>query len=329
MAGRFLSATCGLLLSATAVAQDWPYTTFTTGPWQPPQLQINKTGDPAPGYIFIGPRGNQPAGTAALIYDNNGDLVYQGPDEVTANFRTQKLFGRDVITFWAGDMTDLGFGHGTVHILDDTYQEIYTITLGGNLDFISPDGQPKESYIDLHESNITPNNTILVTAYNVTQADLSSIGGKPDQYMLDSQFYEVNITNNEVLYSWSALDHPAEIPFTESFQGLGDAGNNQSIPWDAYHINSIDPTKYGHIISLRHYWSGYYLNDDGSIRWQLSVSCLGSITDSSNKTRAGMAPTSKRTTSRSNGSTTCGYSTRPTTAWFSTCSTTPTTGTKK
>lgn len=269
MPTRFLSTCCALLLSLGAVADTWPYSNFTTGLWHPPELHVTKTDTVDPGYIFIGPRGNYYAGIAPLIYDNDGNLVYQGPGEVTSNFRTQKLWGEDVLTFWAGDMTDLGFGFGTVHILDNTYKEIYIVRLQDN--FLTPDGEPRESYIDLHESNITPRNTLLVSAYNITERDLTEIGGGPGQYMLDSQFYEVDIPTNKILYSWSALDHEEDIPLGKSSLVLGDSGT-QKIPWDAYHINSIEPTEYGYLVSLRHYWSAYYVNYDGSIRWQLRVS---------------------------------------------------------
>lgn len=311
MAGRLLFACSTLLLSLGAIADEWPYTNFTTGPWHPPELHVTKTDAADPGLIFIGPRGNQPAGIAALIYDNNGDLVYQGPNEVTSNFRTQKLWGKDVITFWAGDMTQLGFGFGTVHILDDTYHEIYTVQLQDN--FLTPDGKPRESYIDLHESHVTPRNTLLVSAYNVTEYDLSEIGGEPGQYMLDSQFYEVDIPTNKILYSWSALDHQADIPLNESSQGLGEAGT-QEIPWDAHHLNSVEPTNNGFLVSLRHYWSGYYLNHDGSIKWQLSVSPITVSCFVSNLRRAGMALISISTMLASRGSMTCASSMKRMTA---------------
>lgn len=272
MTRLFSTAVCTLLLSLQAVGQSWPYWTYKTAPFQPPKLEITKSGETVPGSIFIGPRDNQPAGTAALIYDEDGNLVYQSPQEVTANFRVQKLFGRDVITFWAGEMMEIGFGYGTVHILDDTYKEIYTVKLTGN--FVSPTGEAKDSYIDLHESTITPRNTLLVTAYNVTQANLRSIGGAEDGWILDGQFYEIDIRTNEVLYSWSALDHPDELPFTDSKQGLADSGTAQERGWDAYHINAVEPVNEGYIISIRHYWSGYYINNDGTVRWQLSVSHL-------------------------------------------------------
>ncbi|KAJ5650720.1 uncharacterized protein N7484_004443 [Penicillium longicatenatum] len=267
MAPLWYTASSALLLSVTAAA--WPYSTYKSIDFQPPTLQINQTGPTDPGLIFLGPRGGvQPAGQAALIYDNAGNLVYEGPEEVTSNFMVQKLNGSDVITFWAGDMMDIGYGYGSVHILDNTYQEIHTVTLTGN--FVTPDNSTKTSYIDLHESKITPNNTLLVTAYNVTQHDLTSIGGTSSEWMLDSHFYEIDIATNEIVSSWSALDHEDDIPLTSSHQKLGGTAGTQENPYDAYHINAITPTNNGHLVSLRHMWSGYYLSENGTVMWQVS-----------------------------------------------------------
>lgn len=258
-----------LLLPLQAVANNWPYFTAASQPFRPPRLQVSTGGNkPDPGYIFFGPRGNEAEGTAALIYDLNGDLVYQGPGEVTANFKVQRLYNQDVITFWAGDMTLLGFGYGTVHILDNTYTEIYTVQLQDS--FVTPDGQPRDSYIDLHESHITDRDTLLVTAYNVTPHDLTAVGGTPDMYMLDAKFYEIDIATNEIVHSWSALDHPDEIPLDKSKQGLGEGFGTQENPWDTYHINAVELMDEGYMISIRHYWSGYYVHNNGSILWQLS-----------------------------------------------------------
>ncbi|OJJ85900.1 arylsulfotransferase family protein [Aspergillus glaucus CBS 516.65] len=254
--------------SLSALANDWPYLTAATAPFRPPQLEVSKTGTTDPGYLFIGPRGNEQSGTAALIYDEDGNLVYQGPEEVTANFKVQRLFNQDVITFWAGDMTKLGYGYGTVHILDNSYREIYTVRLQD--DIVTPDGQPRESYIDLHESHITKQNTLLVTAYNVTPHDLTSIGGNPDMFMLDAMFYELDIATNEIIHSWNALDHLDKIPLEQSKQGLGADFGVKENPWDAYHINAVERMDEGYMISLRHYWSGYYVHNNGSIMWQLS-----------------------------------------------------------
>ncbi|EAW11313.1 arylsulfotransferase family protein [Aspergillus clavatus NRRL 1] len=269
MPRALLPAGCALLLlSVSAMADDWPFMTFQTAPFTPPQIQVTKNGVTDPGYLFIGPRGNQQAGTAALIYDEDANLVYQGPEEVTANFRVQRLFNQDVITFWAGNMTDLGFGYGSVHILDDTYREIYTVTLNDH--FVTPDNSLKDSYMDLHESHITARNTLLVTAYNVTQHSLTDIGGTPEDFMLDGLFYEIDIATNEIVHSWSALDHLDAIHLQDSKQGLGDDYGTHEQPWDAYHINSIELMDDGYLVSLRHYWSGFYVHNNGTVMWQFS-----------------------------------------------------------
>ncbi|KAJ5168836.1 uncharacterized protein N7482_004430 [Penicillium canariense] len=268
MAPWWYTASSTLLLSSLSAAA-WPYSTYSSMDFQPPQLQVNRTGTTEPGYIFLGPRGGvQPAGQAALIYDDEGNLVYEGPDEVTANFRVQQLNGEDVITFWAGEMSDLGYGYGAVHILDNSYKEIHTVTLTGA--FVTPDSSSKDSYIDLHESYITPDNTLLVTAYNLTQHDLTSLGGNSSEWMLDSHFYEIDIATNQILYSWSALDHEDQIPLTSSHQKLGGDVGSQEKPYDAYHINAIATTNNGYLVSLRHMWSGYYLFPNGTIAWQIS-----------------------------------------------------------
>ncbi|BCS20784.1 arylsulfotransferase family protein [Aspergillus puulaauensis] len=267
MAGRLLAVCSTLLLSLGVRADNWPFMTLQTEPFLPPQVSVEKDGETDPGYIFIGPRGNQEHGTAALIYDEDAHLIYQGPQEVTANFMVQKLFNEDVITFWAGDMTDLGFGYGTVHVLDNTYREVNTVTL--KQDFVSPDGQPRESYIDLHESRVSHRNTLLVTAYNVTQHDLTALGGAADSFMLDSQFYEIDIATNEIVFSWSALDHLDAVPLEESRQLWGESVGTQEEPYDAYHINSVELMEDGYIISLRHYWSGYFVHNNGTVMWRL------------------------------------------------------------
>ncbi|BCR92538.1 arylsulfotransferase family protein [Aspergillus chevalieri] len=257
-----------LFFSLSALANDWPYLTAATAPFRPPRLEVEKTGTTDPGYLFIGPRGNEQSGTAALIYDEDGNLVYQGPEEVTANFKVQRLFNQDVITFWAGDMMKLGYGYGTVHILDNTYREIYTVRLQD--DIVTPDDQPRESYIDLHESHITEQNTLLVTAYNITPHDLTPIGGNPDMFMLDAMFYEIDIATNEIVHSWSAVEHLDKIPLEQSKQGLGEDFGVKENPWDAYHINAVERMDEGYMISVRHFWSGYYVHNNGSVMWQLS-----------------------------------------------------------
>ncbi|CAI7667175.1 unnamed protein product [Penicillium pancosmium] len=253
---------------AAATEANWPYASFKTGPWQPPQLQLNKTAGVDPGLIFIPIRNENTLGTAVTIYDNDGEMIYQGPEEASMNFRVQKLFGEDVLTYWSGEAGVYGgYGYGKVHILDKTYQEIHTITLTDN--FVTGDNETRDSYIDVHEHFITDSNTILVSAINITQHNLSSFGRPSDSWITTNLFYEIDIATNEVIFKWNALDHQDKIPLSESRQWMY-TNPIQAMSWDPYHTNSITPTKDGYLVSMRFYCSGFYLNKDGTVRWQLS-----------------------------------------------------------
>lgn len=267
-----LSILYGALLSLGAAAdRNWPYHTFETGPWQPPKLSLNKTGDVNPGSFFISVRNPSAEGSAPTIYDDNGDLVYAGPEETTMDFKMQTLYGQDVITFWSGEThVAAGYGYGKVHILDNTYKEIHTVTLQDH--FTTPDGKQRDSYIDLHEHIITPRNTMIVTAINITQADLTPVGGKPGQWAIASHFYEIDIATNKVVFAWNALDHQDGIPISKSRQTLKGTGTTQDTPYDIFHMNSVTPTDHGYLVSIRYMWSAFYLNKDGTVRWQLAVS---------------------------------------------------------
>lgn len=266
-----------LVLLANSLPADydgWPFESFETGNWEPPHFALRKVSKHSidPGLIFISARNyNLEKGTAPTIWDNNGDMVWQGPHEKTMDFKVQKLFGQDVITFWDGETGVLGYGYGKVHILDNMYRNLYTITLKD--DIITPNGQSRESYIDVHEHLITERNTIIVSAINITKMDLSDVpeGGKPDMFVIVPLFYEIDIPTNKILFKWDAKDHTAEIPLSRSREPLL-GGLSQQTPWDGYHMNSIHPTKHGYLVSIRFFSSVFYVNKDGSVRWQLAVS---------------------------------------------------------
>lgn len=273
-----LLAVLSLVLRATTedagTWTGWPFFTFHTADSQPPRLDIGNVSDSVdPGLIFMSVRNsNEDVGTAPTIYDNNGDMVWQGPNEKTMNFRQQRLHGQDVITFWDGETGVLGYGYGSVHILDTSYRELYRITLEDD-DLVTPTGALRESYIDVHEHLITPRNTIIVSAINITQADLTAVpDGGNDMWVIVPLFYEIDIPTNQVLFKWDAQEHMDEIPLSKSKQRFW-GGDAQSRPWDGYHMNSVHPMKDGYLVSIRFLWGVYYVsNKDGSVLWALTVS---------------------------------------------------------
>jgi hypothetical protein len=125
----------------------------------------------------------------AMIMTDEGELVwYVETAAPQTNLFAQQLDGKPVLTRWHGKGSKNGHGYGSVIILDD--------------------------YADLHESFITDLGTILVTAVNTTQADLTSVGGLVDGWILDNWIFEIDIKTNEIVFSWSALE--AGIPLNLS-----------------------------------------------------------------------------------------------------------------
>ncbi|MBV8218444.1 MAG: hypothetical protein JO325_08260 [Solirubrobacterales bacterium] len=84
-----------------------------------------------------------------------------------------------VLTFWQG--TGLGgLASGTDCIYNDHYQQIATVSAGNGL---SSDG---------HEFLITPRNTALILAYTTATANLTSIGGPPNQTVINGVVQEID-----------------------------------------------------------------------------------------------------------------------------------------
>jgi hypothetical protein len=144
-------------------------------------------------------------------------------------------------------------GAGSIHILNASYHEISTVTLAGNKTWVSPLLAQFPSYIDKHETLITDNGTILVTAINATQMDLRPFGGPKEGWVQDNLFYEIDITTNGVLFRSSAFENPDTIGPNSSVRKIsGDRdGSSQSTPWDDTHINSVERYGEDYLVSFK------------------------------------------------------------------------------
>jgi hypothetical protein len=166
----------------------------------------------------------------------------------------------------------IGRGNGVIYLYDNSYEQTHEITLPGDFLELEP-GVKYPSNIDLHELLITDTGSILVTANNVTQADLTSVGGPKNGWVVDGLVYEIDIATNEVLFKWSALNHVDQIPFTASLYPLGVegfTGANQSLAWGYFHINAVEPYDGGYIISSRFLCSAIAIDASGNVKWRLS-----------------------------------------------------------
>ncbi|KAI9835568.1 MAG: hypothetical protein M1819_002019 [Sarea resinae] len=258
----------------------WPNQTFKTVRYQPPQLQISKLGEAlAPGLLFFTATSTDGSEeTAPLIMTDTGELVWNGQQGKHGNLLVQTLDGNNVLSMWRGsgsaDTAIAGHGYGKVEILDTTYTEIYTVC--PELDLVTPNNTKYDCYADLHESYITERGSILVTAYNITTADLRSVGGPRNGWVYDPMFYEIDIKTNETLFHWSPT--ASGIPINATHQPLDGTGSSQSDPFDWFHTNSVQSIGTGYLVNSRHLWTTFLLNSTGGIKWNISGDTGGSFT---------------------------------------------------
>jgi hypothetical protein len=252
----------------------WPYQAYKTVNYTPPYLAISQPrGNSSAGYLFFAPDGATDFEMAPLIMDASGELIWNGPDQHAFGFRVQMYHGEEVLVAWNGTLyaEPVGRGNGVIHIWNKHYQQIAEVSLRGNFKE-QVVGAAYPSNIDVHEIFITMNSSMLVTANNVTQTDLTSVGGLKDGWVVEAQFYEIDIETNDVLFSWKSLDHLTEIPLNSSFYPLGSegsSGTSQATAWGYFHINAVSPYNGGYVISSRFLCSAVAIDPSGAVAWIL------------------------------------------------------------
>ncbi|KAH7145528.1 ASST-domain-containing protein [Dactylonectria estremocensis] len=258
----------------------WPYWVFKSAPFQPPYFNTIKNGLPvADGYLFLTPKTEGEGHglhNLPVVMTADNDLVYcynQNQSAETTDFRVQIVDGKPHLTGWQGLMQN-GHGYGEWFMLDDEYNKT-TVTLDVNLHNTLGDVEPP-GFLDYQEHEVTPEGTLLVTASNLTTADLTGLGGRAAKYVLDNIIYEIDIKTNEVLFTWSALDHfgpgDSKLPLPSR---LGDGSERR--PYDYFHINSLQAVGDGFLlVSSRHLWSLMLISrTTGSVVWTLDGSGQG------------------------------------------------------
>jgi hypothetical protein len=156
--------------------------------------------------------------------------------------------GEPVLTWWEA-LPGAGLGRGTHVIMDSSYREIAR--------FPAANGMPS----DLHELELTPEGTALLTSYEIRNVDLSRFGGRVHGRVMGGVAQEVDIPSAKLVHEWRSLEHVA---LDESYARVGNA-------WDYFHINSISLDGDGDLlISSRNTWTVYKVRrDTGEIVWRL------------------------------------------------------------
>jgi hypothetical protein len=224
---------------------------------RPPTVTVTASSPAtAPGEIFTAPY-DGPGQSGPMILESDGGLVWFKalPKYTSAtNLRVQEFAGKPVLTWWQGDISIHGFGQGEDVILDDAYALLARVRAGNGLQ------------ADLHEFQLTPQGTALITAYDPIHCDLASVGGPADGAVTDGTFQEIDVRTGLVMFQWTSLDHVA---LAESYAPAN--VSDTAFPFDYFHINSINLDQDGSLlISSRNTWTAYDLNPQtGQINWQL------------------------------------------------------------
>lgn len=213
-----------------------------------------------PGYIFLGnfydlsypPMVGQ---SGPLILDNQLQPVWFKPvpaDELAGNLSLQRYRGKPVLAWWQGKIDFTGATERGEYVLADQHYRTIA-TLRGRAGWV----------LTLHELAIEGNHA-WVTANRNIPINLSKYGGTYDGAMIDSAVQEYDIPTGRLLFSWDARQH---IPLSDVQVAIPP----NSFPWDAYHVNSIQPLPgRSFIVSMRNTWAVYKVDmTTGRIVWTL------------------------------------------------------------
>jgi hypothetical protein len=214
----------------------------------PPIVKFTGHLDARSGDVFV--TAQNAAQPGPMILDPKGRLVWFAPVSrgEPMNLQAQRYQGQPVLTWWVGKFRNWGQDM----ILSDSYKTLAVIHGANGLN------------ADLHEFQITRQGTALIDAYKETKTDLSSVGGPRHGYALDCIIQELDIRTGRLLWEWHALGH---VPLSASHAPV----TNGSVPFDYFHLNSIQQLPDGNlIISARNTWAVYEVNrKTGKVMWTL------------------------------------------------------------
>ncbi|HEY4825832.1 MAG TPA: arylsulfotransferase family protein [Solirubrobacteraceae bacterium] len=231
----------------------------------PAAVTITKSDPTAPGYIFVAPQIG-PLQQGPEIIGPKGGLIWFDPaptNDAATDFRVQSYQGQPVLTWWEGNETT-GVGVGQDIIMNSSYQVVKTVSAANGLS------------ADLHEFQLTPRGTALITAAFPVVVNASAIGDSTHEVVLDSVVQEIDIPTGLVEFQWDSLDH---VPLTAGYtrppnqpkKGKPAKPNFAADPYDYFHVNSVAVDDDGNLlVSGRNTWAVYKVNrNTGTVMWTL------------------------------------------------------------
>jgi hypothetical protein len=235
------------------------YQSFQSSPGlKPPTVTVTAHAPGTmPGDLFLAPYSG-PGQYGPMILDENGSLVWFKPlspqGTRAADFQVQQYEGRPALTWWQDPLIAGGQRTAGEVIMNSSYQQIAVVRAGNGY-------QP-----DLHEFQITPQDTALITVYNGIDCDLAAVGGPRDGAVADTLLQEIDLRTGLVMFEWHSLDHVA---LSDSYAAA--LPGTQTTPFDYFHINSIDVEQDGDLlVGSRNTWAAFDVAPHtGQVRWQL------------------------------------------------------------
>ena len=224
---------------------------------RPPTVSVTASSPAAaPGDVFVAPY-TGPGQAGPMILDQSGGLVWFKPlptNTFATNLRVQEYAGKPVLTWWQGNISIHGFGMGEGIVDDATYTEIARVRAGNG------------HTADLHDFQLTPQGTALITSFDPIRCNLSAVGGPANGAVTDGTLQEIDVKTGLVMYEWTSLDH---VGLTESY--VSPARTSPGWPYDYFHINSINFDRDGSLlVSARNTWTVYRIEaGTGQISWRL------------------------------------------------------------
>ncbi len=231
---------------------------------QPPVVKINTYSqgwqDASPEFIFLGTKGYigpVPGQPGLMIVDRSGHLVWFKPISPLSpfDFNMQPYQGQPTLTWWQGKVGP-GIGYGEGQMANSQYSVTKTVRAGDGLQ------------ADLHELAITGAGTALITAYQTTTTNLSSLGGPRKGPVYACHAQEIDLATGKLLFDWDSLSH---VPPSESYMGVP-SGKQKGMPMDYFHINSVQEMQNGNLLISARNTSALYQVDrsTGKVVWRLN-----------------------------------------------------------
>jgi outer membrane protein assembly factor BamB len=209
-----------------------------------------------PRFIVLAPMNAVPAPEpqqGLMMLDRLGRLVWFAPGSSATRFNldVQTYSGKPALTWWQGSVSN-AHGYGVGEIGDEAYHPVQAIRAGRGLQ------------TDLHDLQLTARGTALITVYETTTTDLTSIGKSSKAQVFAGHVQEVDLKSGRVLFDWNSLDH---IGIDESLQPPPHQGQG----YDYFHLNSVGETEDGHLlISARNTCALYKVDrSSGKVLWRL------------------------------------------------------------